>query len=180
MQAHIFTEDANTTAESLDLPAKDYYRGLFGMVAGLNYELEEFTETHLHILSEEYGVVDGQDQISNIRANRELSVGADEMVSMAKDELLRAAATADVMVILLSTDTFRATVTQLWEDLVDEAKPESVWCIGAARSALDELCFTGLDAKDCSVLTYQRVGVARIGTETRKELLETVRQKAGQ
>lgn len=38
MQAHIFAEGSNTTVDSFDRPIKEYYRGLFGMVAGL-YEV---------------------------------------------------------------------------------------------------------------------------------------------
>lgn len=177
MQAHIFAEAANTTANSPELPIKEYYEGIFGVIAGLNDELEEFAETSLHVFSDEYGVVDGQDQMSDIRVNRDLPVGTNEMIRMAKKELIHASDTADVMIILLSTDVFRATVAQIWEDLVSEANPDSVWCIGAARSALNELRLTGLDTKGCFVLTYHRVGVAPIGTETRKKLLEMVRQK---
>jgi hypothetical protein len=180
MEAHIFAEGSNTTAGDPELPVKEYYEGLFGMVAGLHDELTEFADTHLHVLSEEYGVVEGHEHPSSIRKDQEIPIGVDEMVSTAKEELLRAAGTADVMVILLSTDLLRATVGQVWDGLVDEAKPASVWCLGAAQSALDELDFENLEAKSCSILTYQRVGVARIGTETREELLETVKQKADQ
>ncbi len=176
MKAHIFTEESNTTAGDLDMPAKEYYDGLFRIIVSLNAELEEFTETQLHILSEEYGTVDGDEHLSNIRDSRELPVGRKEMVRSAQTELRHAADTADVIVILLSTDVFQSTVTQLWGELVDEAKSESIWCLGAARSALDEIDITGLQAKGCSVLTYQRIGVARIGSETRSELLEVVKQ----
>lgn len=180
MKAHIFTEGSNTTAGDLDVPAKEYYGGLFSTIFSLNAELEEFTETQFHILSEEYGVVDGDDHLSTIHESYQLPVGETEMESTAQTELRCAAATADVMIILLSTDVFQATVTQLWDELVDEAKPESIWCLGAARSALDDIDVTGLQVKGCSVLTYQRVGVARIGKETRTELLETVKQNTDQ
>lgn len=180
MEAHIFAEASNTTADDDNQPIKEYYQGLFGMVAGLNDELGEFIDTDLHILSEEYGVVKGYERPSDIHKSKNVPVGAEKMVSIAKDELLRAAKNADVMVILLSTDVFRATVTEMWDELVAEARPNSIWCFGAARSALNELNFGNLEAKCCSVLTYQRVGVARIGSETRDELLEKVKQKTDQ
>ena len=180
METHIFTEESNTTAGDLDLPAKEYYEGLFSIIIGLNTELKEFTDTQLHILSEEYGVVDGEDHLSDIRESREVPIEKEEMVSTTKTEIRRAASTADVMVILFSTDIFRTTVTPLWDELVDEAKPESIWCLGASQSALDEIDVSRLEAKGCSVLTYQRVGVARIGTETRTELIETVKQNTDQ
>jgi len=117
---------------------------------------------------------------SDIRENRRVPVGEEKMVSTAQVELRRAAATADVIVILLSTDMFRATVTPVWDELVDESKSESIWCLSASRSALDEIDVSRLEAKGCSVLTYRRVGVARIGTETRTELLETVKHSTDQ
>ncbi len=180
MQAHIFAEGSNTTAEEPDLSVKEYYQGLFRMIAGLDTEIRELTETHLHILSEEYGVLSGDEIVSDIRENRRVSVDEEEMVSTAQTELRHAAATADVMVILLSTDVFRAAVTPVWDELVDEAKPESIWCLGAAQSALDEIDISALKAKGCSVITYRRVGVARIGTETRTELLDIIKQNTDQ
>lgn len=180
MQAHLFAETSNTTADDRDQPVREYYEGLFGMVAGLHDELAELADTHLHVLSDEYGVANGEERLSDVFPADQESIGADEMAEQARAALLDAAADADVMVVLLSTDVFRATVDAVWEELVDEARPESIWCLGAARSALDDLDVDKLAAKDCSVLTYQRVGVARIGTETRKELLETVKQKAAQ
>ena len=180
MQAHIFAEGSNTTAEEPDLSVKEYYQGLFRMIAGLDTEIREFAETHLHVLSEEYGVLSGDEILTDIRENRGVPVDEGEMVSTAQVEIRRAAATADVIVILLSTDVFRATVTPVWDELVDEAKPESIWCLGASQSALDEIDVSRLEAKGCSVLTYQRVGVARIGTETRTELIETVKQNTDQ
>ncbi len=180
MQAHIFAESSNTTAKDSDLPVKEYYEGLFGEVSGLDTEIGEFAETHLHVLSQEYGLLNGNEHFSDIHGSRKLPVGKEEMVSTAQVEMLRAAATADVMVILLSTDVFRATVIPLWDELTEKAKSESIWCLGAARSALDEIDVSGLETKGCSVLTYRRVGVAQIGTETRTELLETVKQNTDQ
>lgn len=178
MQAHIFAEGSNTTAENRDRTVKEYYQGLFSMVAGLSDELSELAETQLHVLSEEYGVVGGEESMATIYEEEQEPVGSNEMAERAKSELLDAAAEADVMVILLSTDVFGKTVAEIWGDLVDAAKQESIWCISAARSSLDGLDFEELEAKDCTVLTYQRVGVARIGSETREELLERVDRKA--
>lgn len=180
MQAHIFAEGSNTTADDRDQPIKEYYQGLFGMVASLYEELAEFSDAHLHVLSEEYGVAGGEQRASAIFETNENSVGHDEMADQARAEMLEVAAEADVMVVLLSTDVFQSTVDEVWEDLVEAAKPGSVWCLGAARSSLDDLDFSGLEAKGCTVLTYQRVGVARIGTETREEVLRAVKQKSTQ
>ncbi|MFC4552431.1 hypothetical protein [Halorussus sp. GCM10023401] len=180
MQTHIFAEGSNTTADTTDLSVKEYYQGLFGMVAGLHDELAEFTDSHLHVLSEEYGVIDGDKIFSEVSNEVPEPVGSEEMVEQAKAELLDAADDADGMVILLSTDIFQKTVGEVWNNLVEAAKPGSIWCLGAARSSLDALDLDALESKGCTVLTYQRVGVARIGTETRQELLDAVKQKATQ
>jgi hypothetical protein len=180
MQTHIFAEGSNTTADTTDLSVTEYYQGLFGMVAGLHDELAEFSDSHLHVLSEEYGVIDGDAVLSEVSNEGAEPVGSEEMVEQAKAELLDAADDADGMVILLSTDVFQKTVGEVWNNLVEAAKPGSIWCLGAARSSLDALDLDALESKGCTVLTYQRVGVARIGTETREELLAAVKQKATQ
>lgn len=180
MQVHIFAEGSNTTGEDRDQPVREYYEGLFGMVAALDDELVEFADTHLHVLSEEYGVARGDETMSAVYTGDQTSVGSEYMAEQARIELLDAAADADVMVILLSTDVFQETAEEIWDKLVETAKPESIWCLGAARSSLEGLDFEELEAKGCTVLTYQRVGVARIGSDTREELLEAVKRKAAQ
>lgn len=178
MQAHIFTEGSNTTADDREQTVKEYYEGLFSMVAGLHDELLECADAHLHVLSEEYGVAGGGENMSTVYEDEVIPVGNDEMIVQAKAELLDAGATADVMVVLLSSDVFQDTVGAVWDELVTAAKPGSIWCLGAAQSSFMGLDFEAMEAKGCTVLTYQRVGVARIGTETREELLEAVKQKA--
>ncbi len=178
MKSDIFVEGSNTTADDPKLQLKEYYKGSFRVVSGLYDDLEEFTNTNMHVLSEEYGVAEGHEQaLERINSSQE-STGTDKMVRSAKKELLNAATNADVMVILLSTDLFQATVVEVWDKIVETAKPNSIWCFSAAQSALTKLDFKELETKGCTVFTYQRVGVARIGTETREELLETVKQNA--
>jgi len=175
MKAHIFAEDSNTTAEDRTKPAKEYFQGLFGMVAGLTDELSESADTSLHVLSEEFGVLQGDQPLTEATTSQQ--EGSADLWESAQEELLIAASDADVMVILLSTDSFEKTVGEIWPELVDRAKPDSIWCIGAARSTLDSVDLGKLEENDCSVITYQRAGVARIGTETREDLLRAVTQK---
>jgi len=176
MKAHIFAEGSNTTDEDRTKPVKEYFQGLFGMVAGLTDELSESAETSLHVLSEEFGVLNGNPSIVNVsKSGQETSANHWES---AQEELLTAAGEADVMVILLSTDAFEKAAGDIWPELVEEAKPGSIWCIGAARSTLELVDFEKLENKGCQVISYQRVGVARIGTETREELLQAVDRKA--
>jgi len=178
MKAHIFAEGSNTTADDRTKPAKEYFQGLFGMVAGLTEELSESTEARLHILSKEFGVLNGNQSIENGTKSRQETFG--NLWESAQEELRTAAGEADVMVILLSTDAFEKTAGDIWPKLVDEAKPGSIWCIGAARSTLESVDFEKLEDKGCQVISYQRVGVARIGTETREELLQAVDRKAAE
>lgn len=178
MQSHIFVEGSTTTADDKNQPVKEYYEGLFNSVVSLHDELAELTNAHLHVLSEEYGVASGEEKMSDICDCN--PIGNDEMAKQARAELVDAAADADVMVVLLSTNVFQQTVNEAWGELVEKAKPRSIWCLSAARSSLEELDFEELEVKGCTVLTYQRVGVARLGTETREELIEAVKQKAAQ
>lgn len=175
MNAHIFAEGSNTTDEDRTLPAQNYFQGLFGMVTGLSEDLSASTDTTLHILSGEFGMVRGDQSVDRAAKLADNDLELDEA---AQTELLEAAKEADVMVILLSTATFEETAGEVWSELVEAAKPDSIWCIGAAQSTLDSLDFGPLEGKDCSVITYQRVGVARLDTDSREELLEAVSQKA--
>jgi len=178
MRAYIFAEESNTTAEDRTKPTKEYFQGLFKMVAGLTDELSESAETSLQVLSEEFGVLNGNQPIAN--ATKSGQETSHNLWENAQEELRTTAGEADVMVILLSTDAFEKTAGDIWSELVEEAKPGSIWCIGAARSVLDSIDFEKLEDKDCQVIPYQRVGVARIGTDTREDLLQAVTEKSSE
>ncbi|GAA0679145.1 hypothetical protein ACFQDG_00625 [Natronoarchaeum mannanilyticum] len=178
MKAHVFAEGSNTTTEDPTKPAKEYFQGLFGVVAGLTDELSESANTSLHVLSEEFGVLRGDQPIADTTESKQ--GGSADLWEKAQEELLTAAREADVIVILLSTDAFERTVGEIWPELVEAAKPDSIWCIGAARSTLDSITFEKLEEKGCSVISYQRVGVARIGTDAREDLLQAVNQKVSE
>jgi len=178
MHAHVFTEDSNTTADDPNLPSVEYYQGLFCIVARLLDDLSELANTHLHVFSEDFGVGDGTQSYAELTGKRGLSLDREAMTDAGREELLEAAPDSDVMVVLLSTDIFNATVRHSWDELVEAAKPGSIWCLSAARSSLDALPMADLEAKGCTVITYQRIGVARIGTDTRDKLLESVQQKS--
>lgn len=176
MRAHVFAEGSSTTSNDPSRQLVEYYEGLFGMVAGLASDLGAFAETDLHVLSEEYGVASSDRSYSELKGEYPESVGFEGMILQTREALVAAAGEADVMVILLSTDVFDATVSTEWKHLVDAAKPGSIWCLSAARSSLKSLDLDALCEKDCAVLTYERRGVARIGSETRTELLGLVEE----
>lgn len=176
MKAHIFAEGSNTTVDDRTKSAEEYFQGLFRVVSGLSMELSDSADTSLHIFSQEFGVLQGDQPIVDAVGSEQ--GGSADLWKNAQAELLTAAEEADVMAILLSVNAFEKTAGGIWPELVEEAKPDSIWCIGAAQSIFNSIEFGELEIKDCSVITYQRVGVAQIGSETRDDLIRTVKQKA--
>ena len=156
---------------------KEYYIGLFSSIATLYEDIECVADAHLHILSEEYGVTEAEESPASTEQKMMTPVGYTGMIEKGKQTLNDVSATADVLIILLSSDVFQEIVCDAWDDLVEVAKPNSIWCLGAARPALDKLDTSGLENKGCTVIFYRRTGVARIGNEAREELLMSVREK---
>jgi len=169
MQAHIFAAASTTTAEERD----QYDEGLVEQIAGPYEALAELAATHL--LSAEYGVASGKGKRSSVSPGEQKPDGSDGMAEQARTELDDATAKADV---LLSTDGFQQRAAEVWDELAAAATPESIRWLGAARRSLEGLACDELGAKNCPVPTDQRVGVARIGAETRADRLEAVKQTA--
>lgn len=129
-------------------------------------DLAEFGETELHILSEEYGHLVGDEESSNITKSKNSGVQS------FKKAIQFAAGEADVMVILLTKSVFESVVEESWQTICAEVRRGSTWCFGASKSALSSINLEILEHKNCDILTYERVGVARISSETREDLLE--------
>jgi hypothetical protein len=178
MEAHIFAEDSKTTAEEKELQLKDYYQGLFETVSDLHDELSKSTDANLHILSEEFGVAHSTEYLSSLEGAKQSPVGFDGMVKQGQSELLNTATEADVMVILLSAGVFDQVVQPQWREIANSAKPGSIWCLSAAESSLDSIDVELLESKGCTVIIYPRVGVARIGADTRDRLLSMVKDQS--
>lgn len=170
MQIDIFTEDSGTTVdiESVE-QVKDYFKGGFLSVMNLANEIGQSGDVTIHILSEEYGYLLGSDDVSKLNSS-----GDDDGRSQVEFErsLLQASSTADIIVVLLTTTTFEETVTSQWEGLVSNADQDSIWCFGASKGALSSVDIEQLESRVDSVVLYQRVGVARIDTETRQVLID--------
>lgn len=177
MEAHIFVEGSNTTADSINLPLREYYNGLFTSINSLYDDLEKLTDAHLHVLTEDYGVAEADISAKTLTESLDTPVGNETMIRMGREEIIEAAEHADVIIVLLSSDAFIATVVEIWDEIIDVARPGSIWCLGAARGALDGIDTEELESKDCKVITYHRVGVAPIGSETREELIESIKQE---
>jgi len=174
MNISIFAEDAGTTREETDIPFKEHYQGGFLTISSLVDQLNEYGDVQLHILSERFGLVRGEETVDKcLPQDQATNVDEEEVLN----RVLEGVTDSDVVVILLSSSRFDSLVASNWEQIVDRAKPDSVWCLGAARSSLDAIDFNPLQQKNCEIVTYERVGVARISNEAREELLEQVEQR---
>jgi len=173
MKSVIFTEASSTTAElTEDQEVREYFKGGFLSVTSLESDLAEFGETELHILSEDYGHLVGDEKSSSITKSQASGVKS------FKEALHSAAGESDVIVILLTKSIFESVVGESWQTVCAEAQRGSIWCFGASTSALSSINLDILEQKDCDILTYERVGVARISSETREDLLEKLELNA--
>jgi hypothetical protein len=174
MNISIFVEDAGTTREETNIPFKEYYQGGFLTISSLVDQLNEYGDVQLHILSERFGFVRGEETVDKcLPPDQAANVDEEEVLN----RVLEGVTDSDVVVILLSSSRFDSLVASNWEQIVGRAKPDSVWCLGAARSSLNSIDFNPLQQKNCEIVTYERVGVARISNEAREELLEQVEQR---
>jgi hypothetical protein len=171
MDISIFAEDAGTTREETDIPFEEFYQGGFLTISSLADQLGKYGDVQLHILSERFGLVRGEENVDEYLPQDQ---AAGEEEGEVRSTLLERAADSDIVVILLSSSRFDSLVVSNWEQIADRAKPGSVWCFGAARSSLGAIDFDPLQQKNCEIVTYERVGVARISNEAREELLEQV------
>ena len=175
-RAVVFTEDSPTVKGDESDTLVEYYGGNF-LPAKKTYEqLDDICDTDLYVVSG--GFKDGVEN-GDVTAGDVIGEGdhdEDALSSLAAKTMLDEIAAADIVVILFSSDLFEGTVTQRWNELTERARGGSVWCLGAPRSLLAELSLTRLEDKGCTVITYERVGVARIDTETRDDLISATKE----
>lgn len=168
MDALLLAEDSDTVSSEAEL-VKNHYQGQFIKIASLNEELSEYSSTDLYVLSEDYGFIHGSDEVSTLSEQDRM-----QGLNDASDFLINQVSNYDIVVLLLTTEVFEDVVAENWDTLVSRAKPDSVWCIGVARSGLENCDIDALRQKVESLIIYQRVGVAPISNETNDELLEKV------
>jgi hypothetical protein len=168
MEIEIFTEGSGTTVdlESVE-QVKDYFKGNFLPINDLTDEISSAGAVTIHILSDEHGYVLGSDDTSKLPNNSRTKTEFSQ-------SLFRSSSTADIVVILLTTATFRDIVSSQWDDLVSNANRDSIWCIGASKGALSSVDIEELESSVRSVITYQRVGVAPIDTATKQRLMDII------
>ncbi len=170
MDIEIFTEGSGTTATREDVEfILDFFEGGFLPVKDLFKDLGEYGDVTVHILSDEYRYAHGSHSVSNLDR-----ISTQDDTHQFSQAILRAAQTADVVVILLTQSTFEDTVVNQWEEIVSNAQKSSIWCFGASRTALSSIDLSKLQSSVDSVIVYQRVGVARISSEYKEQLSEAV------
>jgi len=110
----------------------------------------------------------------------ELNDGGDQYAAGTfADAIQQKSKKADVMIILLTQSTFEGVIGSNWEEIVSGSKIGCIWCLGASRSALSSLDLNDLHSRAQTVITYQRVGVARIGSDCKSRLFSEVEKMAG-
>ncbi len=172
MNISIFAEDSGTTRKETEIPFKEFYQGGFLTISSLADQLNEYGNVQLHVLSERFGLVRGEEKVSDyLPQNQAASEDNEDILNT----ILKSTGESDVVIILLSSSKFDSLVVNNWEQIVDQVNSNSVWCLGAARSSLDAIDIDPLQQKGCEIVRYERVGVARISNEVREELLEQVK-----
>jgi len=168
MKIEIFTEDSGTTSdlESVE-QVKEYFKGNFLPVNDLANEISRTGDVTIHILSDDHGYLLGSDTTYVLESPKDNRTKVEF-----KQSLTESSSTADIIVILLTTATFKEIVTSQWSDLVSSADQDSIWCIGASNGALSSVDIDELESKVRSVITYKRVGVAPIDTPTKQKLID--------
>lgn len=175
MKSCILVEDSSTTKDDVDISFAEYYQGGFRTVTGLADELKEYGTVDLHILSEDMGLVSGGETVKSHIGNR--PEAPDEMIENAVNTLKKCAKEADVIVILLSSSNFEDIVVEHWDEITENKNEGSIWCLSAARSSLDSLDLDLIKNSNHDLVTYKRVGVARISNEAIDDLLEKVENR---
>lgn len=175
MQIEILTEESNTTTDrdSVD-QVFDLFQGGFLQVKNLASQLSSYGDISTHIFSKRYGYLQG----SNLTAELTVDKGDTGPIQEFSQAVSEASKRGDVVVILLTTSVFKKAVTYQWDELVSNANSDSVWFIGASRSALESVDINKMRFKSSRVISYERVGVARISSEHKNKLVNIVNKKA--
>jgi hypothetical protein len=175
MNVSIFAEGAQTTADVEEGNiARHYFRGLFEPISNLDEEISKYAKTELHILSEEFGYLKGETPIQGTTSK---NTSSEESRNRFANEIVLSGKNADVIVVLLSASTFKDTVGSKWDDIMSTAQKDTIWCFGASKGALGSIDIPALKSQVESVIIYQILGVAPMGSDTRTQLLNIVRER---
>lgn len=174
MQIDIFTEGSSTLRDAESDTFESYFGGGFMSVTSLADDLSGYGDTEIHIISEELGFVQGSDNVPE-HTSGELS--PEEFVEAKRnfrERMQKCASEADVLILLFTKDMFRTAVASQWKQLAEVSRPDAIWCIATSGKAFDTIDLELLHDKGINPILYERVGVARIGNDTRDELIEKI------
>jgi hypothetical protein len=141
-------------------------------VAALVDELSDIVDTDVYILSDEHGLCEGRSTLSEFEGPSTGEVREDAQKAV-RDSM----PDADVVVVLLTKGAFMDVVEPIWDEPVETTKLGAIWGLGLPRSALDRVDLDSLRTEN-ELYLYCRSGVARLGTETRDQLLAAVRERS--
>lgn len=166
MKVSIFTTGSETVEnDNGEIVFRDYFGGTFETVSNIVDSIENKAEVDLHILSEQFGYVRGDELVSNAGQLRE---HADSRIS---SELVSASEASGVIVLLLTTNTYFRVVEPVWYEMIDNSHDEQLWCISMAPSLLEVLHVEKLSG---GKLIYERKGVRRLDHDTTNELINRI------
>ena len=168
MNAFILAESSGTTSSD-HLEALDHYRGNFLPVKTLTDRLTQHADTDTYIITDTHGLLHGTDIVENTPEKDH-----DQALTVATNTLINHLSDTDIVVILTTSDTFRTVIADNWSDIVNAANPDSIWCLGSGKAALNECDLDTLHDKVRTLHTYQRVGVSPIDNDTQDAFLETI------
>jgi len=166
MDIEIFTQGSGTTASEEDnLRYIDYFSGSFMKVQNLSENLSSYGDVNVHILDDKIGYVTGDMLLGEEKTTEESAV------TRFRETLLEKAGTADVILIMLTKDLLEEVLVPNWDEISESAQPNSTWCLSCPRSVIDELYLDNLRDR-ATLFVYRRKGVARLGQDVEKALLE--------
>lgn len=175
MKIDIFTEGSSTVRENpADETVAQYFGGGFESVTSLSDDLSEYGNTNIYVISDEFGCIKGDENVPNNSDDElEMERFVEEKRAF-RDQMVDSASTADVIILLFTKDTFRTMVASNWKSLIQAAKTNTIWCIATSKKAFETVDIDSLRKEGIELILYERVGVARIGNDTREELIERI------
>jgi hypothetical protein len=143
------------------------------MVKTVESELSEYGDVSVHVLSDTYGYCRGDEHIAEFAETDDVVSGQAQFARAVRD----AASTADVVVILLTSSTYRAVTADQCDELTAAAGPGNIWCLCASQKDLESADLDALHSAVGRAIMYQRVGAARINGKTRDEQVTAVERQ---
>jgi len=149
----------------------EYYKGSFRIVSILVNELKIFSNVKTFIFSDKFGLVEGDDKLKEIKQKEQTKK------ELELEKILSYISNSDTVVILLTSKYFKKIIKKNWKQITSRAKNNSTWCLGASPSNLRSLSFENLKSKGVELIIYKRKGVAPLGKESKRQLIDTLKKK---